>query len=150
MLEILNPRIPGYYDTRELFKGRTNPIFDPISAAEAHIQQTAELLFHPARVERIVQQHMMDSSLPGIDELFVKSIKEVWNSSFTTDYDSELNYLVGKILLENLLIVSNSDDISAISKKELNRAISDIEKDFSEILSSKKAKKMDMHRMSKF
>jgi len=143
VLELLNPRIPGYYDNRELFKGRTNPTFDPISAAEAHIQQTAELMFHSARVERIVQQHMMDSALPGIDELFVKSIKDVWNASFATDYDSELNYLVAKVLLENLLIVSDSDDISAISKKVVKHAVKEIKMEFSEILSSKKAKKMD-------
>jgi len=143
VLELLNPRIPGYYDNRELFKGRTNPTFDPISAAEAYIHQTAELLFHPARVERIVQQHIMDSSLPGIDELFVKSVKEIWNASFESDYDKELNYLVATVLLENLLIVSDSDDISAISKKIVKRAIKEIKMEFSEMLSSKKAKKMD-------
>lgn len=137
-LGILNPRTPDYYDRRELFKGRTLPTFDPIAAAEAHIQQTAELLFHPARIERTVQQNIIHQDLPGVEEIIEKNLRQVWLNHFPSDYEQELNYLASRILLEEALKTTYSGEISLIAQKAMKNSLNNLKADFSKMIGSKK------------
>jgi hypothetical protein len=74
VLATLLPRPFGYGQNRELFNGRTQPLFDALGAAETAAAQAVGGLLHPERSARLVDQHRRDASLPGLqvvlDELF--------------------------------------------------------------------------------
>jgi hypothetical protein len=138
LLAKLNPRTPGYYDRRELFKGRTLPIFDPLAAAEAHISSTVNFMFHPARVERVVQQHLMDSNLPGFDEIYTNTIVNAWKSLENDDYPTAIQRISAEILLEALLQTAYSDEVSAVTRAAAKRGIETIKADFSKSFTKKR------------
>src|SRR5690606_35345207 len=121
---LFRSRTPGYYDRRELFKGRTQPLFDPIAAAEAHIQQTADLLFHPARFERVSQQQMMNKNMPGVIEIYAKPIVDLYKSIKNEDYASYIARLTAQTLLEELLATAHSDAVSIVAQHQAKKALS--------------------------
>lgn len=138
LLAKLNPRTPGYYDRRELFKGRTLPIFDPLAAAEAHISTTSDLLFHPARVERVVQQNLMDKNLPGFDEIYTNTVSTAWKSIVVEDYPTAIQRIAAETLLEGLLRIAYSDEVSAVTRSVAKRSLKRIKDDFSKMLTKKR------------
>ncbi|TNE72962.1 DUF5117 domain-containing protein [bacterium] len=143
LLAQLNPRTPGYYDRRELFKGRTLPLFDPIAAAEAHIQQTANLLYHPARFERVTQQFMLDNSMPGVIELYAKPIVELYKSITKTDYAASINRIAAQTLLEELLATAHSNSVSIVAQNEAKKSLSYIVDEFQKFTKKSKMKAGD-------
>lgn len=64
-IETVPPRPPGYYNGRELFDSRTHPTFDAYAPAEAIIGLVFDLILNTQRVERLIQQHDFNPSLPG-------------------------------------------------------------------------------------
>jgi hypothetical protein len=69
VLAKLPPRPSGYPEHRELFDKVTDPVFDAISPAAAAADMVAQLLFNPERAARLVQQHALDPSQPGLAEV---------------------------------------------------------------------------------
>ncbi len=138
LLAQLNPRTPGYYDRRELFKGRTLPIFDPLAAAEAHISTTVNFLFHPTRVERVVQQNLMDKNLPGFDEIYTHTVSTAWKSIVVDDYPTAIQRITAENLLENVLQTAYSDEVSAVTRAAAKRSLETIKADFGKSFTKKK------------
>jgi hypothetical protein len=69
IVPLIAPRTYGIAGSRETFGGRTSPTFDPVSASEAAADIVLATLLDPARLERLVQQHEADLSIPSPDEL---------------------------------------------------------------------------------
>src|SRR5699024_1273815 len=66
VLERIPPRPPGYGMHPELFDRWTGVAFDAVSPAAAAAGMTLSLLLDPERAARLVQQHALDPSLPGL------------------------------------------------------------------------------------
>ena len=66
LLARIPPRPSGFPEHRELFDRVTDPVFDAISPAAAAADMVAQLVFNPERAARLVQQHALDPSLPGL------------------------------------------------------------------------------------
>jgi len=60
LLKLLPPRPPGLPATHESFPSRTQPAFDPISAAECAADLTLAGLFNPQRAARLVEYGARD------------------------------------------------------------------------------------------
>jgi len=69
LLSLLLPRPSGYSSNRELFRGRSAPLFDPLAAARAATDLVIAGLLQPQRCARLVDQHRRDEDLPGLEEL---------------------------------------------------------------------------------
>jgi hypothetical protein len=54
VLSLLAPRPFGYVPNREMFAGRTSPVFDPLSAAGSAAEMVTAVLLEPARCARLV------------------------------------------------------------------------------------------------
>ena len=63
------PRPPGYGAGRESFDRRTGVTFDPVAPAETAAALTFGYLLDPARAARLVYQHALDPSLPGLADV---------------------------------------------------------------------------------
>ena len=69
VLRLVLPRPHGHPPHRELFAGRTGPVFDPLGAAETAAGMTLAGLLQPERAARLVDQHRRDPELPSLEEV---------------------------------------------------------------------------------
>jgi len=68
---LLPPAHDGYWFNapREALPARTSPLFDPFSAAETAAELTFNALLDARRAERLVAQHALDPTLPGLNKV---------------------------------------------------------------------------------
>lgn len=101
------PRAFGYPRTRESFKSAMGLNFDPITAAGSAASMTLELLFHPARLNRIYWQQVSDPEQLGLDELLEKSA-QMFNTPHASDRLTTLNEYVLNLYLRQIMAASVS------------------------------------------
>jgi hypothetical protein len=98
------PRPPGHPDTRELFDGRTGPLFDPYAPAEAAATLVLDALTAPDRALRLVEQHDTDAALPSLRQTLAQITKAVWRRDAPDDaYRAELQRTVQQVWTDVLL-----------------------------------------------
>ncbi|WP_404402178.1 zinc-dependent metalloprotease [Idiomarina seosinensis] len=68
--QLMVPLAYGSADNRERFEGRTGLIPDPVSWAASAADFSLQLLFNSARLNRLQQQHTMDTDIPSAAGLF--------------------------------------------------------------------------------
>ncbi len=69
VLEKIPPRPMGYGRSRELFPRWTGEAFDALSPAVVATQMVVSQILSPTRAARLVEQHMLNQDLPGLDEV---------------------------------------------------------------------------------
>ena len=69
VLSKIPPRPDGYDRTRELFPRNTGGAFDPLSPAVVASDLTVGFILTNARAARMVSQHAVDATLPGLDDV---------------------------------------------------------------------------------
>ena len=69
IVELIPPKPIGYGKTRESFKGKTGPVFDPLSAAESSADATLSFLLHPQRVSRLIEQNALGQNDLTLNEV---------------------------------------------------------------------------------
>ncbi len=74
LLQLIPPRPPAYGETRELFPRYTGGAFDAITPAVVAAQHVANNMLAPERAARLVEQHALDPSLPGLEEVIVSLV----------------------------------------------------------------------------
>ncbi|MBV1911821.1 MAG: zinc-dependent metalloprotease [Kangiellaceae bacterium] len=97
---LVSPRAYGYSDSRESLQGETRKILDQNALASASIQHTYSLLLEPTRLARIYQQHTLDDSRLGLQEL-----GSTLNKAVLTEANSSKDWLYQSASIE--LLVSN-------------------------------------------
>jgi hypothetical protein len=72
VLNRLTPRLGTFSfadNDRELFRKTAYPAFDVVAAADTAADLTLGVLFHPQRLNRLVELHRRDPANPGLDEI---------------------------------------------------------------------------------
>ncbi|HEX9937566.1 MAG TPA: zinc-dependent metalloprotease [Longimicrobium sp.] len=103
VLNRLPPRPFTYPTHRELFPRYTGPVFDALSPAATAANMTFEFLFHPQRAARLVEQHALDPSLPGLSEVLDRTAAAVFADAGADGYRRELARTVQRSLVERLM-----------------------------------------------
>jgi len=80
VLDVMHPRASGMRGNRELFNGRTAPVFDPVAAAATAADLTVSLLLHPARLNRIAEFSSQDPSMPGVSDILDATVATAFAS----------------------------------------------------------------------
>lgn len=106
LLRIIPPRPPDYAQTREDFRRRTYPTFDALAPAEAAASHIVSFLFDPARAERLVEAHALDSSYPAFGEIVDKILEETWNAKPANGYPGEIQRVVDQTVLYDLIALA--------------------------------------------
>ncbi|HKJ46535.1 MAG TPA: zinc-dependent metalloprotease [Balneolales bacterium] len=112
LIEKIAPRPPGYYDHRELFKGHTGVVFDPLGAAQTAAKMTVDLILNPERDTRLVEFHARDSKYPGLSDVIDKLIDSSWKTSRKTDYDGAIYRVVDNVVLSDLINLAENENTS--------------------------------------
>ena len=81
LLDVLLPRPFGHGTNRELFRGRTAPVFDPLAAAEVVAAQAVGVLLQPERAARLVDFHRRDPDQPGLQAVLDALVRKAFGGS---------------------------------------------------------------------
>ncbi len=103
VLGSIPPRPPGYGRHREMFPRYTGSAFDAITPAVVAAQHTVNMLLEPSRAARLVEQHTLDPSLPGLDEILESLFEASLGASTSTEYEAEVKRAVEGVVLERTM-----------------------------------------------
>jgi len=118
--EQIPPRPPGHPPNRELFEGRTDPVFDAYAPAEVAASMTFDALTQPERAMRLVAQHDANADLPGFRAVLDRITEKVWKTDAPTDaYRSELQRTVQQVWTDVLLDRAGSADTAPAVRARL-------------------------------
>jgi Met-zincin/Domain of unknown function (DUF5117) len=103
VLDGIPPRPSGYGRHRELFPRTTGDAFDPISPAAIAADVTIGFVLEPDRAARVVAQHALDASLPGLSEVIDRMTKATFDSTAANGYEAELRRASERVLVDRLM-----------------------------------------------
>ena len=121
LLARIPPRPSGYPAHRELFDKVTDPVFDAISPAGAAADMVAQLVLNPERAARLVQQHALDPSLPGLAEV-IDSALDAGRLAPDDSYQAEVGMATQRAMVDRLMWLAQtarSPEVKAIATMKL-------------------------------
>lgn len=116
-LKLIPPTAFGYYSSRsELFSKRTNPIFDPIGAAEIAADMTISGLLEPNRAARLINFNARNKANPHFREVIDALVKLTWKMPAINDaYQREIARAVQSLIVTRLMdLAANSNAQSQV------------------------------------
>ena len=116
LLKIIPPRPLGYNRHKELIKVRTELTFDPLAAAETAADLTFNLVFHPARANRLFEHHARDARLPSLESVIDRIMSATIKSNPKTGYEGAVQMTVDYALFINLAKLALNKDATAPAK----------------------------------
>ncbi len=125
VIDAIPPRPFGFPRWRELFKARTGVAFDSLAPAESAASMTVYLILHPERAARLVEQHALNSQLPGLAETIDQLFNVTWKAPIATGYNGEIRRTVDMISLYYLMNLAANDQapstVRAIAHQKLDQ-----------------------------
>ncbi len=131
MVKRLPPRPDGYDMNRELFPRYTGMTFDVITPATVAAYHTVSNILQEERVSRIVEQHAVDPSLPGLEEIIDELYAAAFGAKPATPYEAEIVRAVQRVLIDQLMGLAASADmpqVRAVAALRLERKMADLAK----------------------
>jgi hypothetical protein len=102
-LDKIPPRPSGWGLHRELFARYTGDTFDPISPASIAADVTIGFTLQPDRAARMVAQHAIDPSLPGLSEVVDALRTATFQAMTSGPYQEEIRRATARALVERLM-----------------------------------------------
>jgi hypothetical protein len=118
------PRPPGWGAHRELFSRYTGDGFDPIMPATIAADVTVGFVLQPDRAARMVAQHALDASLPGLDEVIDRLVRATFDAPAATTYEAEIRRAASRVLVDRLMWIAGgapSPQVRATASLALSR-----------------------------
>lgn len=112
LLRLIPPRPAGYPRNREVFRTRTQPVFDALAPAEAIADHVSGFLLNSERAARLVQFHARDARNPGLGEVLDKILAATWRAPAVSGYAGEIQHTVNTIVLNDLMSLAANDRAS--------------------------------------
>jgi hypothetical protein len=108
LLKLIPPRPGGYGMTRELFPRNTGGIFDAITPAVVAADMVLGNIFNAQRGARLVQQHALDPSLPGLEQVIDQVVEATFGAQTANAYEAEVARAVQRVVIDNLMSLAGS------------------------------------------
>ena len=129
VLNAIPPRPPGYGRHREMFPRYTGSAFDALTPAVVAAGHTLAMVLEPSRAARLVEQHTLDASLPGLEEVLENLFEASLNAAANTEYEAAVKRVVEGVVLERTMwLAANAPmrQVRAISSAALSRTRDDL------------------------
>jgi hypothetical protein len=107
VLGLLLPRPAGYNANPEMFKGLTDPAFDPLSAAATGADMAVRLLLQPERAARLVDFHRRDPQLPGLEDVLDGLTDAAFERNARGERQAEIQRTVQWVVVRRLIGLSS-------------------------------------------
>lgn len=132
VLALMPPRAFGYEGgTQELFAKRTDPAFDPLTAATIAADLAVSALLEPHRAARLTQFHALDTSYPDFGDVVGELIDRTWRAPRPREapYHAAIQRAVQSLVATRLMDLAAdaeaSSQVRAVASAQL-RALLDI------------------------
>ncbi|RKY87579.1 peptidase [candidate division KSB1 bacterium] len=140
----LPPRPSGYSRNRELFTGKTGPIFDPIEPASRLARFTVSLLLQYERAGRLIDLHEKNKDNPGLIEVIDEIFSHTWFKKTPSEpYRAELSRACEEAVVNELMALADNPDASyrvrAVASYKLNELLLWIKKRYNSVSGMEKA-----------
>ncbi len=132
ILQILPPQAFGYGSNRtELFPKRTNPVFDPIGAAEIAADLTISGLLEPNRAARLISFNAREKTNPHFKEIVDNLIKATWKTPYSrNDYEAEIQRTLQSSTVTHLMNLASDENaqtqVRAVATEGLHSILAEI------------------------
>ncbi|MDQ3068296.1 MAG: zinc-dependent metalloprotease [Acidobacteriota bacterium] len=113
LLDRIPPRPSGYGRSRETFPRFTGGAFDPIAPAMVAAQHTLSFMLTPARAARLVAQHAVDPSLPGLRDVLGRVRESIFTAP-ANPYEAEIARAVQRVAAEQIMSLAASADMPQV------------------------------------
>ena len=114
VLQQIPPRPPGHGLHRELFPRRTGPVFDALTPAIVAADLTVSQVLAPTRAARLVEQAMLDESLPDLEEVLYALIAGAFDAPAGTAYEQAVQRAVQRVVVERLMGLAERAPMAAV------------------------------------
>lgn len=112
LLALLLPRAAGYPVNREMFRGQTSPVFDPLAAAATAADLTVRALLQPQRAARMVDQHRRRAELPDFLEVLEALAELAFDAPDESDRHRAIRHRVQAVLVRGLADLASDAEAS--------------------------------------
>jgi hypothetical protein len=102
ILDAIPPRPPGWSRHRELFPRTTGDTFDPLSPAAVASDVTVGFVLQLDRAARMVAQHAVDPTLPGLEDVIDRLTKATFGAAAANAYENEVRRVEERVLVDRL------------------------------------------------
>jgi hypothetical protein len=126
-LNLFPPRAFGFSRSRESFKSNTGVAFDALGAPVTAAKMSLELLLHPERAARLVQQKALDKKLPGLEDVLEKLTSKTIKTSQRDNYLNAVHEAINYTVFEQLLSLAANKKATPQVRAITNSAIDDLE-----------------------
>jgi hypothetical protein len=124
LLAKIPPRPSGYGLTRELFPRYTGQMFDAITPSVVAADMVVGQLLDDARGARLVEQHALDPTLPGLDSVIDQLVSSTFGATSASAYEAEIARAVQRVVVERLMTLASTADmpqVRAIASQKLQQ-----------------------------
>jgi len=124
VLDAIPPRPPGFGRHRELFPRTTGDGFDPISPATIASDVTIGFTLQLDRSARMVAQHAVDPTLPGLEEVIDRLTKAVFDAAVASPYEAEVRRAEERVLVDRVMWLATgapNGQVRAIASLKLGK-----------------------------
>jgi hypothetical protein len=124
ILDSIPPRPPGWGRHRELFPRTTGDTFDPLTPPAIAADVTIGFVLQLERAARMIAQHAVDPSLPGLEEILDRFTRATFDATTATAYEAEVRRAEERVLVDRvawLAIASPNPQVRAIAVATLTK-----------------------------
>lgn len=125
ILEIIPPRPPGYFRSREHFKPTTGFTLDPIAAAEANLSHTLALLLNSQRMARLVEFSAREVDPLSLRDVLAAVSEKAWEKKAESLMHESLRQVAQKSVIQHLIQLAakpaSSEQVKAEARQELQQ-----------------------------
>ena len=124
VLDAIPPRPPGFGMHRELFPRTTGSGFDPLSPATIASDVTIGFVLQLNRAARMVAQHAVDPTLPGLEEVIDRLTKAVFDAPIASPYEAEIRRAEERVLVDRVMWLATgapNGEVRAIASFKLSK-----------------------------
>ena len=114
VVTMLPPRPTGYGRSRELFPRYTGSAFDVITPAVVASDHTVNEILNAQRAARLVQQHAINESLPGLAEVIDRLTDATFGATPANSYEAEINRAVERVVVDHLMRLGATAQMSQV------------------------------------
>jgi uncharacterized protein DUF4953/uncharacterized protein DUF5117 len=124
LLGLIPPRPPGFGMHRELFLRTTGEGFDPLSPAMVAADASIGFVLQPDRAARMVIQHALDSTLPGLEDVIDRLVRATFDAVTASAYEAEVRRATQQVLVDRLKWLASAapnGQVRAVASLKLQR-----------------------------
>jgi hypothetical protein len=108
ILASIPPRPPGWGRHRELFPRTTGDTFDPVTPAGIAADVTIGFTLQLDRAARMVAQHAVDPTLPGLEDVIDRLTKATFGAVTANPYEAEVRRAEERALVDRVTWLATS------------------------------------------